>query len=460
MTVQRRLLIWLLTFTVALWIGVSLYAYLSAKHEIDELFDTQQVALAGLVLSTEGVSPGGEAPVPPGNVDLREADADDLAIALWTVQGRLLMSSGAAAGLDFGELPEGFSTLDRQGVPWVVFVQRDPQRQRVVAVAQNAEERSEVLVDLVLSQFSPWMLILPVLVAGIVIAVRAAFGPLRALARQVESRDVNELTPIGSEHVTADVAPLVASMNRLFGRMREALEHERRLTADASHELRTPLAALRAQWDALELSSDGAARAHAMARIGEGLERLSRLVDQLLSLSALESNRPDFDTPVDWERVVQRAVNDSWAAIERAEADLQVSWPEDGVEPLPLLGDESLLSLALRNLVHNACRYSPKGVVIRVVIGPDRVEVSDDGPGLPTEVLERLGARFLRGAGQAVAGSGLGISIVLRVAEMHGLSVTFTNRSAGSDTPEAGGSGPAAGGLSVTLAPRPAGRGG
>lgn len=423
MTVERRLIIGLVLLALLLWAAVGAYAYLSAHHEIDELFDTQQVTLAGHVLSSQGARAEGGAP--GEGVDLRAAEVDDMAIAVWSADGRLLMGSRLASLLPYRPRASGFETLEVAGRSWVVYYQRDDRHGRIAAVGQSADERDEVLTDLVVSQLLPWVVMLTVLVLAIPLAVRMAFRPLRALTAEIEQRRADELAPIPPTHVTGDVAPLVNAMNSLFVRIRDALEHERRLTADASHELRTPLAALRAQWDALTLSQSPQARERAIEQVGIGLARLTRLVDQLLSLSAIESLRPEFSRPVDWARAVQRAVSDALPSVEAAGADIHVIWPPAGVEPMPLLGDTVLMSLALRNLIDNACRYGPPGVQVRVEFDATEVRVVDDGPGLPPEVRSRLGARFLRGSGGRASGSGIGISIVLRVAELHGLQVTF-----------------------------------
>ncbi|MEZ5650316.1 MAG: ATP-binding protein [Burkholderiaceae bacterium] len=447
MSVQRRLLAWLMLVAVAIWATVGIYAYLSANHEIDELFDTQQVALAGYVLSSQGLPAADRSA--SGEIGRQgEADLGDMAIALWTSDGYLLVSSGHHGVLPFNAHGSGFERRVIDGEPWIIYYQRDDRLGRVAAVGNSADERKELLADLVAGQLMPWVVMLPVLIIGMVIAIRVAFRPLRSLASAVEMRGVDDLTPIDESDAARDVAPLVQAMNRLFGRIGAAIEHERRLTADASHELRTPLAALRAQWDAASLSVDPGARERAMGKIGQGLDRLSHLVDQLLRLSALESSRPQFQQPVNWPTVVQRAIGDSLAAIEATDAEVGVNWPPDGAPAMPLIGDDTLMALALRNLIDNACRYGPARVRIELSIGSEKICVQDDGPGLPAEVVERLGDRFLRGSANRASGSGLGISIVARVAELHDLDLRFENLGGGDESP------PAGGGLRVTLARR------
>ena len=95
---------------------------------------------------------------------------------------------------------------------------------------------------------------------------------------------------------------------------------------------------------------------------------------------------------------------------------------------LPILGDEALLALLVRNLVDNALRYAPAGTDVVVRLGTDELVVEDSGPGLDAAMRGRLGYRFHRPPGQSQPGSGLGVSIVMRVAALHDLDVTFADR--------------------------------
>jgi two-component system sensor histidine kinase QseC len=125
--------------------------------------------------------------------------------------------------------------------------------------------------------------------------------------------------------------------------------------------------------------------------------------------------------------VLERALSDCLPLLDETGVEVAVAWPEGGA-PLPITGDAALLATLLRNLVDNAARYSPRGALVTVRFTPAALVVEDSGPGLTDEALARLGDRFHRAPGQSQAGSGLGISIVQRVAELHGLAVRFENR--------------------------------
>jgi two-component system sensor histidine kinase QseC len=137
-----------------------------------------------------------------------------------------------------------------------------------------------------------------------------------------------------------------------------------------------------------------------------------------------------YTEAVDWHRVLEKALSDCLPLLDGTGSEVAVSWPEQGA-PLALTGDEALLATLVRNLVDNALRYSPPRSLVAVRFTADSLVIEDQGTGLAEADLARLGDRFYRPAGQAQSGSGLGISIVRRVAELHGLDVRFENRGDG-----------------------------
>jgi two-component system sensor histidine kinase QseC len=432
MTLQRRLLILLLAGAPLAWVLAVGFAVWRASFEINELFDTQQVRLAQQVAA---LLPSGQLDFQPRRspalpADSGTAELDDLSIAVWNDRGELLLADREGAALPFDAAAVGFVDLKLGEASWRVYYLRGAGPWRV-AVGQATAERGEVLRDLLASQLLPWLLMLPVLLAVIAASVRRGLQPVREIAREVQQRRADSLAPLATAGAPAELQPLLASMNDLFVRIGRALEHERRMTADAAHELRTPLAALRAQWEVAQLAANDAERARAHARIGEGIDRLSRLVSQLLALASAESgSRPVYTEAVDWHRVLEKALSDCLPLLDGTGSEVAVSWPEQGA-PLALTGDEALLATLVRNLVDNALRYSPPRSLVAVRFTADSLVIEDQGTGLAEADLARLGDRFYRPAGQAQSGSGLGISIVQRVAELHGLDVRFENRDDG-----------------------------
>jgi two-component system sensor histidine kinase QseC len=272
----------------------------------------------------------------------------------------------------------------------------------------------------------PLGIALPLLAVALWLAVGMSLRPLRNLGSEVATRDPGNLAPLHLGVPPAEVAPLVDNLNRLFARVRESIEHEKRFTADAAHELRTPIAALRAQAQvALGAASDGE-RQRALAQVIAGCDRATRLVAQLLTLARLEPASADRPTErCDLVAIARDVVAESAPAALAKSIDIALDAPASA----PVRGNAGLLAVLVRNLVDNAIRYCPAGATVRIVIvdvatGVE-LRVADNGPGVPPETLARLGERFFRQPGRSEPGSGLGLSIVRRIAELHDAPVAF-----------------------------------
>jgi len=434
MTLQRRVLLLILLSAPLVWAAALLISLDRARGEINELFDTELVRLARQMQSTlplaaleaiELPTPSAAAAGASTVTDHGRAEIEDMAIAVWNREGKLLLVDREGTLLPHDPQGSGFHDMKLGGTAWRVFYLQSASGDWLVAAGQALAERDELVWDLIASQLLPWVLTLPVLLLAMAAAVRRALKPLRALTDEIDRRVADDLKPLNMRDVPTDLQPLVRSMNTLLERVGRTLEHERRFTADAAHELRTPLAAMQAQWDAAQLDGSGAGT----EKIGEGLARLSRLVTQLLSMARLDQLSPnEAHVPIDWQAVAGQVVNEVLPLADRRRIELACEWPPAGTEPMHLEGDHALLVALLRNLLDNALRHSPPGTQVTLQIGADAIAVLDEGAGVRAEHLERLGDRFFRPAGEAEAGSGLGLSIVRRIAALHGLAVQWRNR--------------------------------
>jgi signal transduction histidine kinase len=231
-----------------------------------------------------------------------------------------------------------------------------------------------------------------------------------------------------TRRVTATSRDEVGELARAFNSMAAELDEvdriRRDLLANVSHELRTPIGALRAKLENLVDDVETADRAALKAMLRQ-VERLGNLVEQLLDLSRLESGA----VPLERTRFAARALVDHVVDEWRTQAEIRDVRVEGDVDPatLELHADEQRLHQVLANLVANAVRHSPRGgrVLVRAtaVNGLARLEVSDDGPGIPPEEAERVFERFYR-SDQARSskdgGSGLGLSIARWIVDLHG----------------------------------------
>ncbi len=417
---------------VILGLSASL-SYRRAKHEVQELMDGQMSRAAALVLVQAQQGHEHLAELPANLARVRGLDNDDSDLTFEFQIGRpdggvLVRSSDAPAVAISGAL--GFATIEYQGQPWRSLILETDDRTIRIQVSQSITKRNKEALEIATKTVQPLGVIFPLLLA-IYFSVRRGLKPLDDLTTEVLSRSPENLSPLAGRAAPREAQPLVAAINRLLYRLNGSLENERRFTADAAHELRTPLAAARVQTQVAMLSTDTDKRNHALAQTLAGLDRATRLVEQMLRLARLDplATLPD-PTAVDLSQLARDVVAGSLDATRKCVIDVDIDDEKIVVEGVP-----DLLQVALRNLVDNAVRYSPEGSRITVALrrehGQPVLSVADNGPGVSETELPRLVERFYRSPEVVAEGSGLGLTIVHRIAELHGARLELANRTGG-----------------------------
>ncbi len=428
-SLQGRLLLLVLATSLAVWLATAVMTWRDVRHELDELLDGHLAQAAALLVAQQASE----------HDDDERIDAPTLHRYAPRVvfqvfhEGRLTMRSAnapAAPMVGGGRELQGFHSIDMNGERWRVFATRGAENDVQVFVGEHERSRASILWAVLRSTMWPVLFALPLLALAGWWAVRQGVQPLRALGGTLAARKAADLDAVQVADAPSEMQPMLDALNALFARIGGLLEGERRFTGDAAHELRTPIAAIRAQAQVALGAADAAQRRHALEATLAGCDRAARLVEQLLTLSRLEAEGAVLQERVDLGNLVQRAVGELAPASLQKQQVLEL----DAAPGCIVSGDEALLAVLARNLVDNAIRYSPPGVriAVRVESAPGEVllSVEDGGPGLAPAELARLGQRFFRVAGSDATGSGLGWSIVQRIAAAHGAAL----RTARSDT--------------------------
>lgn len=416
----------LLGLVAGVWLVTAAMTWFDVRHELDELLDSHLAQAAALLVvqqmrDVEEGEPGLDTPTlhryspkvafqvfHEGRLAMRSANAPTLPMA--SFNGMSAVGAGT------------FMTAQIDGVTWRVFATQGAERDVRVYVGEQVASRATILLAALRSTLWPMFLALPLLAAATGLAVHRGLAPLRVLGRALDRRPPQALDAVRVPDAPSEMVPMLGALNGLLARIAELLDAERRFTADAAHELRTPIAAIRAQAQVALAETDVGLRHHALVATLAGCDRATRLVEQLLTLSRLEAGTQAYDTKVDLKAVAQQVV--AWVAPQAIHKKQNIELVADG--GCTVVGDAMLLSVLVRNLVDNAVRYSPAQAHIRVGVKTesDRVclTVEDGGPGIAETDLPRLGERFFRVLGSGQEGSGLGWSIVRRVAAAHGAS--------------------------------------
>ncbi len=404
-------------------------ALLSTYHEIDEVYDAQLAQNAKLLLRMtqheimdhrrHGLSLDAEA------LDFSHFYERKIWYRIWH-KGRLITQSRAAdAFKDIEPEPTGYSRHDIGGVHWRFFVYVDHKTAITVEIAENSEVRMELIMQILGSLVMPGLIFLPLILLIVWAGTTESLRPISAIADELNLRSAQELAPVAEQKLPREIVPFVVALNRLFLRVAETFRREREFTDNAAHELRTPLAAMKTQTQVLaKKAGDMPGCKEGLENLQASIDRAGQLVEQLLSFARLQ-NQSTPPESVALSDLAEEVLRDIHVYAERRGQTLEAEI-EQGVE---LQGYADALSVMLRNLVDNAIKYTPEGGMIAVALAKTEegtvLTVTDSGPGIATENKDKVFERFYRVNKSAGLGSGLGLSIVRWVADMHHATVTL-----------------------------------
>lgn len=277
---------------------------------------------------------------------------------------------------------EGFTEGKIKGSDdeWRFVWLRSSEGQYIIVVGQEWEYRQDMAMEIMVAQFLPWLIALPIMLILFLWLLTRALRPLHQVTTQLYQRRPDELSSVHVERLPSEVKPMLDALNSLFTRIQAMFARERQFTSDAAHELRSPLAALKVQAEVVQIAGhDPTIREHAVANLSEGIDRATRLVDQLLTLSRLESlSQLDDVEQLSWLALIESALQDISLEAKAAQTTMDVVVVN---EPPLLTGQRLLLAILLRNLLHNAIRYGKAGGKVDIVLNKDHLTIHDDGQG-------------------------------------------------------------------------------
>jgi len=436
-SLRRRLLLGLLGATALAWLVATIATSVDVHRDIDRLLDAHLRHSARLLISQSAHE---VTEISPEDLDELSVYEQFVVFQIWDVEsGQLLLRSPEAPRQRFSPVAQGFSDAGIEGRRWRVYSGTDRKRRVLIQVAEDEVARTRLRRRLTLNTLVPLLVLLPLLGLLVTWIVRRATRPLVRLGDALAARRAADLRALPEHGVPLEVQPFIRRLNELFARIGTLLDSERRFTSHAAHELRTPVAAVRAQAEVARDATADAARVAALAHVIEGCDRMARLIDQLLALARIDTEvAPRQFAPVRLDDLARRVLAELAPVAIHAGGSIDFESPE----PVTVQGDPGLLAILVRNLVDNAIRHggATPHITVRCAAAGDTAElgVSDTGPGLESAELAQLGRRFFRSAAATASGSGLGLSIASRIAELHAGGLSFAPTGPG-------------GGLTVTL---------
>jgi two-component system sensor histidine kinase QseC len=448
-SLKQRLLALALAAITLVWLGATAFTYHDAREEFDEVLDAHLAQTAALLVvqATHEIDE-----LETEHTPLLHKYARRVAFQVWEKGQQLRLHSANAPQQPLASSERGFSDNILDGKHWRVFSTWDESHEYLIHVAERSDVREELARDIAGNLLRPLWFSLPLLALLLWIAVVRGLRPLDRLAHEVEQREPDNLAALDASSAPREVVPLIERLNRLFTRIDASMQKERRFTADAAHELRTPVAAIKAQAQVARAATGEAERIHALDNAILGCDRAAHLIDQLLMLARVDALDRSVAEPCRLRDIAAEAIAALAPAALEMGVQLELLAGDEAVvrarhgeaEPsgagvpashllpqsagytsnvLEVRGNPGLLRVLLRNLLDNSMRHTPPGTSVQVSIfhepGAVCLSVSDNGPGIPEQERDKVLERFYRPLGTQASGSGLGLSIVKRIAEVH-----------------------------------------
>lgn len=427
-SLRRRLLAVIIAASSVLWLASLGIVTVIAWHETTEVFDDalEESGYMIMAATTDWDERGLLAELRPGGHP-RKVEMQYQIV----VDGRVIQRTGGAPALPFVagfSERDGFADARVDERRWRVFVVRNAERHVEVQVGQQYKKRLDILEELAEHLWLPVLGMLVLLALVCWLLTGRVLKPLRQTADAIAAKTPDDLTQVPAAGQPKELKPIVQALNGVLGRLDHALQAERRFTADAAHELRTPLAGLHMHVQLLQRQHP--ALAAPFHKLRQDIGRSTALVDSLLTLARLDplSRAQLAREPVPLTPLLERLRTAHAEEAARRAIALALRNTLTARQALAP-AHPALLEIALRNLLENALRYCPDGSRIEIEAswhdGQVRLAVRDDGPGVDPASMRRLTERFFRVLGQEAGGSGLGLSIVQRIADLHGMTLGF-----------------------------------
>lgn len=388
-------------------------AYRTSLDETNEIFDYQMQQMALSLRS--GLNKDGY-----NSTGFRQDEDEgfEFIVQISASDGKALLYSSSSTPLPTRE-GTGFSLFDARGTTYKLYSLR--YGNHLIQIAQDRAARRSLARNLAFRTTIPIVVMVALLLFMVWWVVTSSLAPVNHVQRQISTRKAESLDEVDTAGLPNEVRPLVEEMNLLLRRMRQAFDAQKNFVADAAHELRSPLSALKLQVEQLRRSSTDKDRDIAVQRLGSGIDRATRLVEQLMVLARQQASADlrGNAQPVEINRLCLLAFNDVYPLAQHKHIDMGLMQSDECY----VMGQEEALRIMLRNILDNSVKYSPDGSKIDFRVEASarcvRLLIEDGGPGIPASELGRVMDRFYRIPGNAVSGSGLGLSIVQTIADLH-----------------------------------------
>ena len=400
----RRLALSLLVSLLAILILATATAAITAYLQSSEIQDETLLSVAHLVNTNQIGSPY-------DSTVFRDDDYDD-GVRVW----ELGAANRPAIKIDLS-ISDGFHTVNARHQLWRIYITRNTTTNKRFAIAQKHGVSTELALNSAKNTAIPLLILILLAPALVFIIVRHSFKPLVTISRKISGTDSLTLEIESKDYIPEEILPFVSSIESLLEKNEAYNQQQQRFIADAAHELRTPITALSLEVENVQKATDSTTKEARLNSLTLGIQRLNRLVNQLLDLARAQSSKSQRAAPVSLNELVKSQIADIYVMAEDKNIDLVVARNEE----VFLQDNNHQLEHLIRNALSNAIKFSPQEGSITVEVinenGEGIFTVVDNGPGVPADQLQKLHIPFYRSTDQATGfGAGLGLAICHEIA--------------------------------------------
>ena len=412
-SLQSELTRWIFIITVSICTLGGITTGLLAYFEAREIQDEVLLQIAQLISGTDNSN--------SSKLDYHHEDSTIIVQSLENDNGELGRISAHS---------DGFATIKSKGISWRVYIIRKHDDLRF-AVAQQTELRNEIAWSNALSAILPISLLAVILLGLMRWLITSRLKPIIKLSQMADKQSSNDLIPLSTQSIPTEIKPFIEAINRLLLRTKHTLTQQRRFIANASHELRTPITALSLLAENLDKKLPPSEQRKQLGLMQHGLDRLNNLVNQLLNLARLQNTEYDSAQTIRLDEIVKDVVVLLYPLAEQKNIDLGIT--ETG--KISVQDFNGGLKQLVENALANAIYYTPVDGRIDISVcekdGTAEFSISDSGPGIDEQEIEKVLTPFYRGKDNTEPGSGLGLAICSEIAKQHQGKISLSNRKSG-----------------------------
>ncbi len=452
-SLQAKLSLVIGGFVLIIQLLTASLSYTHAAHEIEEVYDAELSRVARLMMGLmgeemderlsqqiqEALNTFDSSLLPDKDLGILSVEEEGTPaghvyekltlLSVWE-NNKLLFSTHPIAQI---ESPvAGYAWLEINQEPWRGFSIKEAKHNRIILVAQDGHIREEMVKEVALDpELFKLLFGVPLVVLIVWFGTGLGLRSLHKLSQQVSERNADNLIAVDLPGIPKELSTLVFTLNQFMEVLDKVFKRERRFTADAAHELKTPLAALRIHVEnSLEAKTEQQ-RNKSLRSVLQGIDRMSRVVKQLLTLSRLEPKQ--FSQSKFKKISLNFCMEDILDEIKRSAEKKSIKLVVSG--EAHIFGDRASLETMLRNLLDNAIQYTPENGIVSVQFLQEswtsRLIIEDSGPGIAETERAKVLQRFYRTPGSKGSGVGLGLSIIHRIVQLHQAELTLESSQLG-----------------------------